>query len=275
MNLTTAKLILGTEHIQKNKLNSILDSAWNIGYRYFDTATGYANNLHIAKALSHYPRYQFFINVKISLNQLSYDPLEIVIEKILQDYMTDYLDSVLIHSPKSVDHLTELRNLNELKRKGIINYIGVSNYTVHHLSEIYHAGLRIDAIQSEIHPYLQELELIAFCKMNGISIMAHTPFAQGRVFIDERIKELSLIYKTNEAGIVLSWFHNNGIIPIFSSNSDIHLRENFMNHAIKNNSLNSFDISYLNLDLRLCNDKSWAEFEKLPQDIHIDFLRHK
>ncbi|MGV7963585.1 hypothetical protein QPK13_21725 [Photorhabdus tasmaniensis] len=100
-----------------------------------------------------------------------------------------------------------------------ISYIFISRVCpVHHLSEIYHAGLRIDEIQSEIHPYLQELELIDFCKMNRISIMAHTPFAQGRVFIDERIKELSLIYKTNEAGIVLSWFHNNGIIPIFSSN---------------------------------------------------------
>ncbi len=48
-----------------------------------------------------------------------------------------------------------------------------------------------------------------------------------------------------------------------------------MNHAIKNNSLNSYDINYLNLDLRLCNEKSGTEFKKLPQDIHIDFLRHK
>ncbi len=182
---------------------------------------------------------------------------------------------MLIHSPRSVDHLAELSKLNELKQKGVITHIGVSNYTVHHLSEIYYAGLRIDAIQSEIHPYLQELELIAFCKMKGISIMAHTPFAQGRIFTDAKIKALSLTYKTNVAGIVLAWFQNNGIIPVFSSNSDIHLKENFMNYRVKDSSLINDDIQCLNLQVRLCNGETWAEFEKLPQNIYADFLRYK
>ncbi|PQQ36112.1 aldo/keto reductase [Photorhabdus laumondii] len=275
MNLTEAKLMLGTEHIPKDKINAVLDSAWNIGYRYFDTSISYTNNKCIAEALSHYPRSQFFINVKIALNQLNADPLEISIDKVLQFYKTDYLDSVLIHSPRSVDHLSELSKLNDLKQREIITHIGVSNYTVHHLSEIYYAGLRIDAVQSEIHPYLQELALMAFCKVKGISIMAHTPFAQGRIFTDVRIQELSLTYKTNVAGFVLAWFQNNGIIPVFSSNSDIHLKENFMGHRIRNCSLINDDIQCLNSKVRLCNGETWAEFEKLPQDIHADFLRYK
>jgi len=50
----------------------------------------------------------------------------------------------------------------ELKKQGKVKHIGVSNYNVHHIKEIEHAGLEMPAAnQIEIHPWHVVSQLLA------------------------------------------------------------------------------------------------------------------
>ena len=118
------------------------------------------------------------------------------------------------------------RKLNRLVDEGKAKKIGVSNFTIDHLQQLIdfcdgEKDLRRPEFnQIEIHPLNYEASLIDYCRKQGIQLMSYCPLAKGQVLTELKSEQAS--------AIVLKWHLKEGFIPIVHSESEQHMRENFM-----------------------------------------------
>ncbi len=68
-----------------------------------------------------------------------------------------------------------------LLEDGLTNSIGVSNFSIEQLSELVQDSETPPAVnQIELHPYLTQKELVAYCRKNGIAITAYSSLGHGK-----------------------------------------------------------------------------------------------
>lgn len=134
-----------------------------------------------------------------------------------------YLDLVLIHWPgvKGL-RLDDVKNaqlrqrtytiLEELHTKGLIKLIGVSNYTIRHLNELFaHCQVKPHLLQSEFHPLLKQAELVEFCRSHGIQFQAYSSLGTSDKNLSSILTQNELIvnlgskYNKSPAQILLKW----------------------------------------------------------------------
>lgn len=253
------KIGLGTYPLQGKRISDVVKSAISIGYRLIDTADDYRNEVGIGIGVSEaissgiIKREELFLQTKIS-NNCAYndEPLagvffnensafmkrhtvsEVVNEKVensLRSLKTDYLDSVLIHYPFPGFYEEIWQALIELKNKGIIRYIGVSNFYKRHLEILKQTGVSAQINQVYISPIGTKADDVHYCNEEGVQLMTYSPL------IDIRTRRLSqnvepfvsLINKYNKSisQIILRWNIEQGSIPIAKSQNPDRLRENF------------------------------------------------
>ena len=70
--------------------------------------------------------------------------------------------------------------LSELRDKGLIRNIGVSNFVVKHLEELQGVGAPIANNQINYHPFVPDhvQETVAYCKKYDITITAYSPLGK-------------------------------------------------------------------------------------------------
>src|SRR5262249_59879979 len=96
-------------------------------------------------------------------------------------------DLYLIHYPVR-ERRQSWSALEILKAKGKARSIGVSNFTIRHLTELLDETKTSPAVnQVEFHPYLYQRDLLEFCAGRGIVVEAYSPFAKG-----DRLNDLKL-----------------------------------------------------------------------------------
>src|SRR5215471_6312817 len=167
-------------------------AALEAGYRHIDTAAMYGNEESVGVAIrrSGIPRESIFVTTKL-WNSDHGNP-ERALETSLRKLKLDYVDLYLIHYPVR-QRLQSWRTLELLRERGKARSIGVSNFTIKHLSELLTDTNTIPAVnQVEFHPYLYQRELIEFCSRKGIVIEAYSPLTKG-----ERLRERKLIAIAN------------------------------------------------------------------------------
>lgn len=88
--------------------------------------------------------------------------------------------------------------MKELVKKGKTRAIGLSNFSVTELKDVLPAAkdVPISCLQIEVHPWLPQVELLKFCKENGILVSCYSPFAgqkkDGKTLIlDETVEGLA------------------------------------------------------------------------------------
>jgi diketogulonate reductase-like aldo/keto reductase len=131
---------------------------------------------------------------------------------------------------------------------------------VRHLEQLELRALRPDVLQVEIHPYLVEQRLTAYCAARGISVMAHTAFAHGRIWSDAALARLAARAGATVGQLVLAWHHARGVTPIISSGKLEHLRDNATPPPAPPSVELVAAIEALDRGTRICNDPAWAEF---------------
>jgi aryl-alcohol dehydrogenase-like predicted oxidoreductase len=163
-------------------------AAFDAGITAFDTATVYGNGHSeriVGQALADC-RHQAVIATKVFSNRLRRDQVVAACEQSLRDLGTDYIDLYQIHWPpgsfggESVPLSEPLGAMSELLAQGKIRAIGVSNFSRDQLAEAH----RICPISSLQPPYSllwrhHEAATAAFCRENGITVLAYSPMAQG------------------------------------------------------------------------------------------------
>jgi diketogulonate reductase-like aldo/keto reductase len=232
------KIGLGTYCLKGIDAYNMTLAALNHNYRHIDTAKLYRNEKEIGRAIkdSGIPRREIFITTKIWIDDIEKGRSKIIqsVMKSLKNLDTDYIDLVLLHAPPHDDKIAETwKVLEDIYNKSVVGlenkvkHIGVSNYDVHHL-QILLDNCRIKPYvnQFEVSPFLTRKELVNFCNMKGIKIVAHTSLIKGKKFDDIELKKLAESNGMSISNLLLCWaLHKNFIILPRTSKIE-HLQDN-------------------------------------------------
>ena len=180
--------------------NAVL-SAIETGYRSIDTATLYANESGVGKAVkaSGIARGELFITTKIWNTDQGYESTFRAVETSLNKLQTDYLDLYLIHWSIGQRSVETWKAMEELYAQGKLRAIGVSNFLISHLQSLM-AQVTVKPMvnQYEFHPNLTQPALYEFCRKHGIQSEAWRPIMKGLVN-----KKSTTILAVACAGIIL------------------------------------------------------------------------
>ena len=218
---------LGTWRLSAQQCTDVVRLALQLGYTHIDTAEIYGNQKEIGAAINGFDRKELFLVSKAWSNHLRFGDLLKACDSTLQELGTDYLDLYLIHWPnKKVPVQETLRAMQQLKRDGRIRAIGVSNFSILDLHEAEQAGVVIATNQIEMHPLLQQKELLAYCSSKQIAVTAYSPIARGAVFKNETIQKIAERRSKTAAQVSLRWLLQKGAIVIPKASSREHLQQN-------------------------------------------------
>ena len=143
------------------------------------------------------------------------------------------------------------RTLEEFYRDGRARSIGVSNFQPHHIRRL-HAEAEIPPAvnQIEVHPYLTQDDVRAFCAEHQIAVEGWSPIAQGEVLEDPTIREIAERAGQTPAQVVLRWHIERGDIIFPKSVTAARIRENFDIFGFELSGEDVEAISALNKDQR-------------------------
>ncbi len=228
------KLGMGTFRLEGETAYQSVKMALEVGFRHLDTAQIYGNEAEVGRAIadSGIDRSELFITTKVWNAQLNQKEFIDSVHTSLKKLQLDYVDLLLIHwpSPENGEPMHEyLTELKKAKESGLTRYIGLSNFTIANLTEAMQTLSAEDIFtnQVEVHPYLTNEKLRAFCQAQNIHITAYMPFAVGKVLKDAKIIELAEKYQVTPAEVVIAWELAHGMATIPSSTKRANLQANF------------------------------------------------
>lgn len=226
------KVGLGVYKITEEEMETSIEVALAAGYRAFDTAYFYKNEIALGNALKHsdIPREDLFITSKLWNDYQGYDKTIEYFTKSIENLGTDYLDLFLIHWPCEENDLfiESYKAMEKLYEEGWVRAIGVCNFKQHHLERLMEETDVVPAVnQIEVHPYFNQQELQDFCDKHDIAVTAWMPLMRNQGLLDNPIiTDIAKRYDKTPAQIVLRWHlaHNRLIIP--KSKTPDRIREN-------------------------------------------------
>lgn len=235
---------LGTWQLRGAVCARIVEQALRLGYRHIDTAQIYENEREVGEGVraSGVKRQSLFITTKVWPTNFSPPALErSVKESLTRLRMTD-VDLVLLHWPSNSVPLEDtMPALCEMKREGYTRHIGVSNFDVSQLAHALRVATEpIVTNQLEIHPYMDQPEVIAACRNHGVAVTAYSPIARGNVTGDSVLAEIGERHGKSAAQVSLRFLVQLGMSVIPRTSRRERLEENM---AI-------FDFSLSNSEMR-------------------------
>ncbi len=191
----------------------------------------YQNEQYIGQGIkqSGIPREGVFLATKVWIDNLDYEGVKSSTEQSLRRLDTGYVDLLYIHWPAGkYGPKDTLRAFNELKDDGMIKNIGVCNFTVPLLEEAMKISESpIVANQVETHPFLHQQEMNQFLVEHGMTHVAYSPLARGKVLRTPELVKIAEKHNATEAQVSLAWLwsHEN-LAAIPKSSTRSHLKEN-------------------------------------------------
>lgn len=204
--------------------------ALEAGHTHFDDAQIYGNEEQLGRALkaAGTDRSKLFITTKIWLDNFWGDDLIPSFEESLKKLQMDYVDLLLLHFPQTETRDMAWRQLEILYKDGRAKNIGVSNYTVKHLEEMKRTfDVKPVVNQVEMSVFLQQPELVEYCKANDIVVEAYTPLAEGIFFDNPTLKEIAAKHGKTVPQIMLRWGIDYGVVVLTKSAHQDRIQESF------------------------------------------------
>lgn len=232
--------------------------ALDAGYRHIDTARIYMNERGVGKAINNsgIAREEIFLTTKL-WNGNHGDPRK-AFEKSLKRLDTDYIDLYLIHYPVK-ERVASWKVLEELHADGRAKAIGVSNFTIRHLTELMEQTNIVPAVnQVEFHPFLYQKELLKFCTKHGIVVEAYSPLAHGEKLDDPSLKQVAKHYNVSTAQLMIRWAIQHDMVVLPKSTHPERIAQNLdvFDFSITKKDMELLDS--LNENLRTCWDPTDA-----------------
>lgn len=239
-------------------------------YRHIDTAAVYENEKSVGDAIhqSGIDRGELFITTKVWNTDRGYDKTLNAFDASLERLGLDYLDLYLIHWPANTKHYQDPEALNAdtwraletLYKEGKVRAIGVSNFLVWHLEDLFrHTAIIPMVNQIEYHPGYTQQATVDFCRQHNIIVEAWSPLGRGRVLDEPLLINLAQKYGTSPGAICLQFALQQGICVLPKSASP--------QRIIENNSIH-FELS--KEDLEAINNLPETGFSGLHPD-EVDF----
>jgi 2,5-diketo-D-gluconate reductase B len=214
---------IGTWALRGATAERIVEEALALGIRHIDTARMYDNEREIGAGIraSGVPRSEVFLTTKLLPGELRRADARRAAEDSLANLDVGYIDLLLIHWPNPAVPLAEtLGVFVELKRRGAIRHIGVSNFTMGMVEQaVAVCEEPIVTNQVEFHPYLDQTQMLATCRRHGMSLTAYSPLAQGAVAHDPVIEEIAARHGKTAGQVALRWLLQHECVTVIPRSS--------------------------------------------------------
>ncbi|KAG6844762.1 hypothetical protein H0H87_003985 [Tephrocybe sp. NHM501043] len=197
-----------------------------------DTAQAYRNEAEAGVAIreSGLAREDIFITTKYSGTDGLDIPTSIV--NSLKNLGVSYVDLYLIHHPRLAvpDIQTAWKQMEELKEKGLVKSIGVSNFGVTELEILVSsAKVKPAANQIMLHPYVfaKQKPIIEFGAKHGIITEAYSALMyEGISFggpLDKPLYEIATRLNATPDQVILAWVKAKGAVVVTTSSKKYRL----------------------------------------------------
>jgi len=203
--------------------------ALEAGYRLLDTAEIYGNEIRVGLAIkdSGIPREEIFITTKVFNTSQGFENTLNVFEESLRKLDVSYIDLYLIHAPVTDLRFDTWKALEKLLEEGKTRAIGVSNYTIRHLTEhLEHFSIIPAVNQVEFSPFLYQKDLLDFCKSHNVLLEAYSPLTKGGKLNNQTLIKIGKEYMKSPAQILIRWGVQHNIVQIPRSSNKDHIYEN-------------------------------------------------
>ncbi|TCD65671.1 NAD(P)H-dependent D-xylose reductase (XR), partial [Steccherinum ochraceum] len=287
----------GLWKVTKSTCADTVYNAIKAGYRLFDGAGDYGNEKEAGEGVRRaiadglVKREDLWITSKLWNTYHKYEHAKKMAKFQLDLWGIEYFDLFLVHFPIALEyiepdvkyppewwgldgkvHPTNVgmpetwKAIEELADEGLAKNIGVSNCSGSILLDILrYARIPPQVNQVELHPYLNQEGLIAFCKTHNIAITAYSSFGPQSyvelgyskehvsLLVHDTVKTIADKVGKTPAQVLLRWSVQQGLAVIPKSNSHDRL---VANQDVVNWSLPAEDmatLSSLNINLRLNN----------------------
>ena len=224
------------------------------GYRHFDTASFYANEESIGKAVneSGIARSEIFLVTKVWNSDQGYDNTLRALDVSLSKLGSEYVDLYLIHWPLKGLRQETWKALLRLQEEKRCRAIGVSNYTTRHLDELLaDSPITPAANQIEFNPFLYRKDLLDYCQSRGIAVEAYCPLARARKLESPGLLAIAARYAKSPAQVAIRWALQHSLVVIPKS---VHRERIFENAAVFDFELNENDMR----ELDNLNENYWV-----------------
>ena len=287
---------LGTWKSAPGEVHAAVREAIRLGYRHIDCALLYGNEVEVGNAIrdaikeGQVTREALWITSKLWGNAHGRDNVEPALKTSLRNLGLDYLDLYEIHWPMPLKPSTvfpasaadfelpadvPLRStwegMEAAVGAGLTRHIGVSNFSVKKLRELLaHCTIKPEVDQVELHPLLQQPEVVKFCAAEGIHLTAWAPLGSSDrpdfvkapdapVLLENPvIKSIAQSRGCTPAQVLLAWHIHRGISVIPKSVNPSRLRENLAAAEIQLNPADLERIAQLDRNYRLIDGAFWV-----------------
>jgi D-xylose reductase len=285
-------------------------NAIKAGYRLFDGACDYGNEKECGDGITRaikdglVKREDLFIVSKLWQTFHEKERVEPICRRQLADWQVDYFDLFLIHFPVALEYVDpevayppgwHCNDKNEVRwskatneetwgameglvEKGLTRSIGVSNYQAQTLYDtLKYAKIRPATLQIELHPYLQQNELVKLCEHEGIAVTAYSTFGPSS-FIEcdmdvakvaaplmqhDAIKAMAEKHGKTPAQILLRWATQRGLAVVPKTNRPEVMAQNFDCTSFDLDKEEMARIAKMELNLKFNKPSNYFPTEKL------------
>ncbi|MEM7023141.1 MAG: aldo/keto reductase [Pseudomonadota bacterium] len=220
---------LGTFGLNGAVATRIVRYALDIGYRHVDTAQMYGNEAEVGAGIeaSSVPRDEIWLTTKIWPDKFRAGALLDAAAASVRSLGTEP-DLLLLHWPNPDVPLDEtVGALNEARRRGYAQHIGISNFPSALIREaVGHTEAPLLLNQVEYHPYLDQSVVLGELARHGMTLTAYSPVGRGKVFEDSTLREIGAAYGKNGGQVTLRWLVQQGVTAIPRSTREANVAGN-------------------------------------------------
>jgi alcohol dehydrogenase (NADP+) len=287
---------LGTWKSKPGEVYKAVKVALRVGYRHIDCARIYGNEAEIGKAFAEcfqegvVKREDIWVTSKLWNDSHAPEHVQPGLEETLSDLQLDYLDLFLMHwpvalkkgasFPLSAEKMISLDDLpleatwgamESLVDKGLCRHIGVSNVSLPKLKSLVAAAkLKPEMNQVELHPYLQQNDLLGFCHQHGIHMTAYSPLGspdrpdtfktEGEpvLMADPTIVAIAKRRGVSPAQVLIAWAIHRGTAVIPKSVNSERIEQNLATADLSLTPEDLAEIASLGRHRRYVDGKIWV-----------------
>jgi len=287
---------LGTWKAEPGQVGAAVVDAIRLGYRHLDCAKIYGNEAEIGAALAHLmergevKRADLWITSKLWNDAHQPEHVLPTLKRTLADLQVDYLDLYLIHWPVAFRHgvlypettadtipLADVpleatwRAMQTIQKQGLARHIGVANFSRRKLQSLIETdGQGPEVNQIELHPYLQQWPMLAFCRENGIQLTGYAPLGSaGRpehlkphdepvLLQDPVIADIAAQHHVTPAQVLIQWGVSRGVSVIPKSVNPERLQQNLAAATLTLSAQDLERIRALDLRRRYFSGQFWT-----------------